>query len=239
MPGQMIRQRRHAPGEDQPFGIDAAQRRLHLQIGCGGGAVLTEPKHAAGHCGQDPHPAIEHGRRDLVEVVEAAEHDTVLGKPAFSPGEHRLRYGARCIVRLIAVRKIRNLFREIALLRSRDDGSIGDDVVDEISATRAGITEIADLDRCRPLREDVGAAVPGEAVQVDQDVDLRGPDHLRNLDVAEPRAVEECSEGAFQPPAHRRLIGGTDRYCRRVKPRPVVMFEHPGRQLRYGMVLKI
>ncbi len=137
------------------------------------------------------------------------------------------------------MRKIRNLLREVALLRSRNDGPIRDDVVDEIRTTGAGITEIANLDRRWPLREDVGATVLGEAVQVDQDVDLRGPYLLRNFGVAELRAVEECSKA----PSRRRRIGDsagrTDRYCRRVEPRSVMMFEHPGRQLRHRMVLKI
>src|SRR5688572_28760494 len=67
--------------EDQPPGIDSARLCFVPQILRGGRtAGLREPEHAAVDAFQKTHPNIENVGCDLEDRVEAAEHETGVGK---------------------------------------------------------------------------------------------------------------------------------------------------------------
>ncbi len=72
----------------------ADRRRRRASALPGGGCpappiALDQPQHAAVDGSEQPHPAIERGRHDLVVVVEAAEHEPLLRQSAFLPGAAR------------------------------------------------------------------------------------------------------------------------------------------------------
>ena len=68
--------------EDQARRIDAAGLRLAPDILTARILRLEQPKHAARHPVQDPHPHVEDVRQDLGAAVETAEHKRVVRQPA-------------------------------------------------------------------------------------------------------------------------------------------------------------
>src|SRR6476661_1482462 len=161
MASEVIAQR-HALGEDETIGADTPCLCFSLQVCCGSRAVLQQPKDAAWHLGQNPHPAIEDSRRYLVVVIEATEDEMTVGNSALFPGEHFFRNVSLAVVRLVAVRKVDDFFRIPALLRQGNNNGIGNDVINIVCAHGAGKSEIVDLDRRGPASKDVGASVLGE-----------------------------------------------------------------------------
>src|SRR6266849_2159079 len=84
--------------KDQPAGIDAAFFRLRTQIARDLRVCLEQPQYAAGDRAKQTHPDIEEYRRDLVTVVETAEHQP-LGRQSKIPSRragvrHLTPYGA-------------------------------------------------------------------------------------------------------------------------------------------------
>src|SRR5215470_19158128 len=72
----------HSLGEHEPLRGNSAFVRFPLQISSCRIVVSAKPQHTAGYCPQEPHPDVEHGRVDLVRVVEAAEDEAVRWKTA-------------------------------------------------------------------------------------------------------------------------------------------------------------
>src|SRR6516225_6996151 len=77
MPRQMCREIEPA-SKDQTSRINAALLCLTPQIAFGRSVVAQQPQHASRHAVQNPHPNLKYRLRDLVAVVEAAEHKTLL-----------------------------------------------------------------------------------------------------------------------------------------------------------------
>jgi len=92
------------------------------------------------------------------------------------------------------------LAEEGLLIRWYDE-PIDDDVIDKISARRARIAEIIDLDRRRPVGEDRGSAVLGIPGQIDQNIDGVGVDPLGRLAVRRRPEVDKMIKGAGEASA--------------------------------------
>ena len=71
----------HLRREYQTRRIDAAGLGFAAQVAHGGVARLQQPQYAAFDLPQQPHPYVEQLRRELVAVVEATEHEPILGQP--------------------------------------------------------------------------------------------------------------------------------------------------------------
>ena len=63
----------HSFAKDQATAVDASCFGLRAQVPGGSRIVFKQPQHAAFHCGENTHPAIEGRGQYLVVVVEAAE----------------------------------------------------------------------------------------------------------------------------------------------------------------------
>ncbi len=157
MPRQVIFQP-HPRGKDQPIRVDAPHLRIPPQVANRGGVALQEPQHAALDLAQQPHPRIEHRRRDLVIVVERAEHKSGLGQPRLRPGWRILTDGPLRIIGLVRIRQVNNFLRVRGVLVFGDNEPVGKDVIDIVHAHRARIAEIIDLNRRRSKRQYSGAA---------------------------------------------------------------------------------
>ena len=79
MSSQMLTQY-HLRGKHQPARIQTSLRCFLVQIRGSGDIVLKQPQHTARYCIQNPYPAVHHHWRDLVVVVETAEHKTLFGQ---------------------------------------------------------------------------------------------------------------------------------------------------------------
>src|SRR5260370_20160151 len=124
--------------KDQPAGIDAAFFRLGTQIASDLRVCLEQPQYAAGDRAKQTHPDVEEYRRDLVTVVETAEHQP-LGRQSNIPSRRAgIRHLTPSVVHLIAARKMNQPFRKERLLARWDDEGVDDVVIDETRAHAAG-----------------------------------------------------------------------------------------------------
>src|SRR5580700_4017642 len=115
------------------------------------------------------------------------------------------------IVDLITVGKPDDLLGVAMRMVFWNYGSVRDDVVDEAGADGPGEAEIVDLNWSRTHGKDAGSGVLSESFQVDQDVDLQGPDQVRDLVVALRFGVDEAFESRLDPPPHVGIVVRTDR----------------------------
>src|ERR1700745_2291727 len=81
----------------------------------------------------------------------------------------------------------------------RDHEPIRDQIIDVARTHRAGISEIAHLHRRGASREDAGARILREALEVDRNVDLEGAHELDDGLVALHTDVEETVERRQKP----------------------------------------
>ena len=213
----------------------ASRRRLPGR----GRVAFQQPQHAAGNGGEEPHPRLEDLGRDLVVVVEAAEHECSLGQPQRRPRGRAFGDRARRRVRLVAVGQERDALAVERLVPGADDGGIGDEVVDVGCAHRSRIAEVVDLDGRGPAREDARAAAGGEPLKVDGDV---GPE------IAQPAGdrvvgmhgdVEEPLHGALDPPAPGVRRGGAVGNRGDLEARAVVPLEDLREEVRGRVVLEV
>ena len=84
-------------------GATPRARRLAPQVARRRRVVLEQPQHAALDAREQPHPDVEHRRRDLVVVVEAAEHEARLRQARLRARRRRRGDGAPAVVGLVAV----------------------------------------------------------------------------------------------------------------------------------------
>src|ERR1700682_6267038 len=167
--------------KDQPAGIDAAFFGLRTQIARDLRVCLEQPQYAAGDRAKQTHPDIEEYRRDLVTVVETAEHQP-LGRQSNIPSRRAgIRHLTPSVVHLIAAGKMNQPFRKERLLARWDDEGVDDDVVDEVRAHGGGISEITHLHRRRAIGRYRRPGVMGIALQINQDIDLVGMNDLPGL----------------------------------------------------------
>ena len=95
---------------------------------------------------------------------------------------------------------------EEGLLIRRDDEAIDDDVVNKVRSHCAGIAEIIDLDRRRPVGEDHGPAECGVTGEIDQDVDAVPMDQLGGLAMRCFLDIDKAIEGVDETGAHRAPV---------------------------------
>src|SRR6202158_2285357 len=118
--------------KDQPAGIDAALFRLGTQIAGDLRVCLEQPQYAAGDRAKQTHPDIEEYRRDLVTVVETAEHQP-LGRQSKIPSRRAgIRHLTPSVVHLIGAGKMTQPFRKERLLAAWDHERVDEDVVDKV-----------------------------------------------------------------------------------------------------------
>ncbi len=229
---------RQPPDEVQALAVDAPCRGLPAQVLDRAIVAFEQHEHAAVHRAQDAHPAVERGRRDLVRVVEAAEHEPRRRKPQLLAREHLVCRRARGVVHLIA-RQVRDLFHVMLATLRRNDHGVGEEIVHVARAERAQVTEIARLHGRRPKREDARPGALREAAEVDGDVDLELACELRDVDVGALANVDEAVECGLEPRAHRALRIGGERECRDLEARAVVALEELRREVRQRMIVEI
>ncbi|GCC43192.1 hypothetical protein chiPu_0026934, partial [Chiloscyllium punctatum] len=139
MAREMVGQRRPLC-EHQALRSDAARDRLLAQICARLGVGFEQPQHAALDAAEDPHPPVEHAGRDLVVVVEAAEHEARRSQPHLAARKHAIGDDALVVIGLIAVGQSHHLLAVEFAMVVRDYGPIGDDVVDERGTERSRVT---------------------------------------------------------------------------------------------------
>src|SRR5205814_8397766 len=126
---------------------------------------------------------------------EAAEYKPVLGQAELAACGNATRYLAFGIVRLIAVREMKDFFPIECLLAERQHNPVGNDIVDKVRAHRARIAKIIHLDRRRACRQDGGPRALGVALEIDRDVDAEIKQEVCDLGVALGDDIEKTVEG--------------------------------------------
>jgi hypothetical protein len=99
------------------------------------------------------------------------------------------------VVDLKAIGQAHHLLGVEHVFARRNHDGIGNDVVDEIRAQGAGMTEIVHLDRRRAGGENAGPGIAAMAHEVDRDVDLVVADALGDVAVAQRTHVVKRIEG--------------------------------------------
>ena len=128
---------------------------------------------------QDTHPQGEALRRDFPVRIEAAIDERVRGQSE-RVACGRIAHDARGVGRLVGARQHGDLLVVVRALLRGDHVRVGDQIVVPRRAERARIGEPVDLDRRGTLREDARQRRHAVAVDVDQDVDARFADFLRD-----------------------------------------------------------
>jgi protease-4 len=225
-----------ALGKHQPLGRHAARLRLGAQVLARRLAVAQQPQHGLRQRVQQAHPAVEHPGVDLVRVVQAAEHEAVPGQAQFGARGGVGGDGARIVVGLERVGQAHDVLgKGVGLVAGRDP-AVAEDVVHLGHARGAGIARVLHLDGRRPPRQDAGAGVGGQAVEVDQDVDPVLGDQARRLGVAQRVEVDEVLERRLRAPALGRVVGlrvGGEREG--LEAAAVMGLEHAGHQVADGV----
>src|SRR5450755_3955075 len=230
---------RRERSKDQPAGIDAAFFGLRTQIASDLRVCLEQPQYAAGDRAKQTHPDIEEYRRDLVTVVETAEHQP-FGRQSNIPSRRAgIRHLPPSVVHLIAAGKMNQPFRKERLLARWDDEGVDDDIVDEVRAHGGGISEITHLHRRRAIGRYRRPGVMGIALQINQDIDPFCTDKLRGLMVRARANVDKAIERGSQPRPHRAMIVGAVGIGENLEAVTIVAFEQFGHQLRGGVLIKI
>ena len=121
----------------------------------------------------------------------------------------------------------------------RDDESIGDDVVDVFGTHRAWVTQEVDLNRRRTTGKNVRLRVAGKTHQVDRDVDFQSTYRRRNFRAVLATNVDEPIDTRPDPVAHGAGDVGTHGESDVLKSHPIVLLEHPGNEIRRGVIVKV
>ena len=121
----------------RPVGCEEYARPRHaLRLRClanivgKGRRALQQPQQAAVHLFQNAHPARKGIRRQLVGIVEVAEHKAVCRKSGFRAAGGGRQNAALAVVGLVAAGQGDDLLVIKALLIVRDHDAVGDDVID-------------------------------------------------------------------------------------------------------------
>ena len=229
----------HAGCQHQPRRVHTRRLRAGAQVGGGLGVVLQQPQHAAGSALQQAHPHGKHRRADLVVVVEAAEHKTLLGQAGLSPAGRGGRYGALAVVDLVAVRQAHDVLGVEAFTARRRDGGVAHDVVDVGRTHGAREAQVVHLHGGAAPGQDAGAAVLRVTLQVHGNVHLQAAQQLRHLGVALLAHVDEAAKGFLQALAHAVLAVGAERDGDGVEAGAVVALEALGHQVGGGVVVEV
>ena len=120
---------RHAPRENNPVCGYAVALCAGEQIFRSPFVVVQEPQHAVGRPVQNSHPALEHRRVQLVDVVERGEDKFVFGEIVLRPccGGSDFTF---CVARQETVGQVKRPFPEQVRERRRKRKLVCDDVVD-------------------------------------------------------------------------------------------------------------
>jgi hypothetical protein len=121
----------------------------------------------------------------------------------------------------------------------RNYDPVGDDIVDIISAHRAGVTEIADLNWCGSKSQNLRTAALGEALQIDSDIDLQVPQQLGYIVIALLPDIAEMIDGIPYPGAHAELLVRPKGDRDRLEAGAIMALEQSRRQERCRMIMKI
>jgi hypothetical protein len=105
-------------GAKNTRGVDAARGELAQQVLARVRVPRQHPQHGARRAGEDARPQVQHVRRQLVGLVEAAQHDRVVGQA--QRGARRAgRQRARGVVGLVAAVELRDVLGEVRGVRQR------------------------------------------------------------------------------------------------------------------------
>src|SRR5205823_3383518 len=99
-----------------------------------------------------------------------------------------------------------DLFRVPWLLLERQHHRVGNDIVDEIGAGRAGITEIASLKRRRPIGKNADPRIGGMTLEVDRNIGLEIPQKPGDLLIGARSHVEKAIKRRNKPRAKRAAV---------------------------------
>src|SRR5262245_14637214 len=219
--------------------IDAAGARLIAEVARCRLARSEQPQYAAFDLAQEAHPHVEELRRELVAVVEAAEHESGLGQTDGAAGRSLGCDLTLGIIDLIAIWQVDDHLAVRLLLIERQNDPIRQYIVDEIHPHCCGISEVARLHRRRAVSENRRPPVLGMAFQVDGDVDIEVEQQLRRFAVAAQRHVVELIERRDQAPARLTAVVYAIGHAEHLESGPVVQLEQLGRKPGRSMVAEI
>src|SRR6516225_10150567 len=205
--------------------VDAARARLITEVARPRFARPEQPQYAAFDLPKELHPDVEELRRELVAIVEAAEHESGFGQADGAAGR-----GFACdftlgIIDLIAIWQVDDHLAVRLLLIERQNDPVRQYVVDEIHAHCCGISEVAHLHRRRAASQYRRPPVLGMAFQVDGDVDIEIEQKLRHFAVAALRHVVELIERLDQAPAYLAPVVYAVGHAEHLESSPVVQLE--------------
>src|SRR5262249_34536128 len=110
---------------------------------------------------------------------------------------------------------------------------------DEVGPRRAGVTEVAHLDRRRPVGQNANPGIFGMAGDIDHDVDRKLADERRDLAVRSFPYIMEAINGCRYPrPWFAALIGPIGDGVH-FKAGTIVLLQQPHNAIADGMAAKV
>ena len=225
----------HAGGKDHAVGLHAAGLRLAAQGGAGPARPLDQPQNRFGMLSHQPHPDVVFARRDLVGIVEAAQHDGIIGQAVIGPGPGLGADGPAIVVGLVAAGQADDLFRIEGLGPGRDHDVICDDVIPGLGPQAARIAQVVDLDRRQALRKQIDPAAPGIALEVDRDVEVERSCQGDDLGIGQAADLVQAMDRCPDPGCRVRIRQGVEGKDVDLEPVAVVVVQDAAEQEQGGM----
>jgi len=219
-------------------GGEAAGLQLGRQVGLGMRVPGQHPQHGLRRAVQDAGPQVQHGRGDLVGLVEAAQHHRV-GRQAQQGAGRGRRQGAVPVIGLVAVGQLGDVLAVLAGMGQRHHHRITDHVVEEARTGGGRVAQVGHLHRRRPVGQQLEAAAAGVALEVDGDVDAVGAHAPRHLGIAQVGHVDELVAGGAHAAADLAAVVGAVRVQAHLEAFTVAPLQHLGHQHRGGMLVEV
>ncbi len=225
-------------GEEHALGCDAAGGELAQQVLLRVRVPRQHPQHRARRVGEDARPQVQHVGRQLVRLVEAAQHDGVVGQAQL--GTRRAgRQRARGVVGLVAAVELGDVFGVVRGVGQRRDDAVAHEVVDERRAGGGRVAEIAGLHRRGPVGHQLHAAVARMALEVDQDVDAVVANALGHGAVAGLAHIDEVLAGGAHAAADVGVVVAAVRVQEGLEAARVAALQQFRHQHRGGVVIEV
>ena len=210
-------------------------RRLSQKAG-GHRAGVEHPKHRCGHTLQHAHPGLPHLGVDFVDVVEHAHDRAARGQAELLAAGRGGQVPGAVVVDLVGGRDADDLFGKQRFCTGGHGVIVANHVLHKAATDSAGVAQIRDLHGRWVVGHHTVARAFGQAVQVDQDIDLVFDDQIGGLTVVH---FGECSglvAAVEHLAAQRRAVVVTGAITINLKAAAVVVAHEAQSQERRGVV---
>ena len=171
-------------------------------------------------------------------VVEAAIDEGVFGQAAGRFGG-ALAYDALAVIHLVAIGQVQRLLGKKRCELGGDDKAVGQHIVNAGQGGGAYKAQVGNLHGRRAVGQNIGPHAQGQAVQVDEDVDLMAAYALRGLLVAHRPNLDVVVHGRHHPRSQGAAVFAAPAKAIHLYPCAVMQLQQFGNEYGHRVGAKI